>query len=160
MKRPYTGNKTGVATGVNPALTVFINQMIKRFPLLWDNGSFGVRMMRGSTESLSVHATGRAVDLSYRNMKDGKRGGEGGRKQAMLAADFAVTHATAIGLECILDYFPMPHGRGWRCDRDAWQIYKKPEIHGAPMGDWLHFEIDPKITVDEMRAALVIFDEA
>jgi hypothetical protein len=47
-------------------------------------------------------------------------------------------------LQCILDYFPEPHGRAWRCDRYAWQKYDKPTIHGAPGGDWFHIEITPQ----------------
>jgi ankyrin repeat protein len=58
-------------------------------------------------------------------------------------------------LKFILDYFPIPHGRGWRCDRSAWSVYTKEEIHGAPMGDWIHFELSPKMADDAeaMRAA-------
>jgi hypothetical protein len=47
-----------------------------------------------------------------------------------------------------LDYFPQPHGRGWRCDRAAWQDYKTKAITGAPGGDWLHIEIGPKFADD------------
>ena len=93
---------------------------------------------------MSVHATGRAVDLSYRHMPKQNRGiAEGGRKQAMEAIKFVVKNADAFGVEAIFDYFPMPHGRGWRCDRQSWSIYTKKTISGAPMGDWLHFEISP-----------------
>ena len=114
--------------------------------------------MRGKQGSLSVHATGRACDLSYRFMPKEKRGiKEGGRKQAMEAIDFVVKNADAFGLEAILDYFPMPHGRGWRCDRGGWSIYTKATIHGAPMGDWVHFEVSPLLADDPeaMREAFV-----
>lgn len=136
----------------HPALRVFVTEMCKRFPALWDNGTFGNRPMRGSTTELSVHATGRACDLSYRYMKT-KGIKEGGRKQAMKACEYLVRNADAFGLEMILDYFPMPHGRGWRCDTGAWKVYLKPTIHGAPMGDWLHCEIDGKLTAEQMKAA-------
>lgn len=143
MKRPYTGNKDGLAAGERKGLRVFINQIEKLYPALWNNGSFVNRSMRGK-QSLSVHATGRAVDMSFRYLAKEKRGvAEGGRKQAMEAIDFVVKNADAFGLEAILDYFPIPHGRGWRCDRSSWSVYTKPEIHGAPMGDWVHFEISP-----------------
>jgi len=156
MKRPYTGNKDGLAEGERKGLKVFITELTKLYPALWNNGSFVNRSMRGKKDSLSVHATGRAVDLSFRYMAKEKRGiPEGGRKQAMEAIDFVVKNADAFGLECILDYFPMPHGRGWRCDRASWNIYTKPEIHGAPMGDWVHFEISPAMAdnPDAMREA-------
>ena len=156
MIRPYTGNKDGLGTGERKGLTVFIKELCKRYPALWNNGSFVNRSMRGKQGVLSVHATGRAVDLSFKYMVKEKRGiAEGGRKQAMEAMDFVVKHADEFGLECILDYFPIPHGRGWRCDRSAWQVYTKSEIHGAPMGDWIHFEISPAMSdnPDAMREA-------
>jgi hypothetical protein len=160
MIRNYTGNKDGLGTGERKGLTVFIKELCKRYPALWNNGSFVNRSMRGSS-AMSVHATGRAVDLSFRfvpNHKDAsntKGIKEGGRKQAMEAMDFVVKHADAFGLECILDYFPIPHGRGWRCDRSSWKVYTKSEIHGSPMGDWVHFELSPKMAddADGMRQA-------
>lgn len=156
MKRTYTGNSDGLALGERKGLKVFIDELTKLYPALWNNGSFVNRSMRGKKDSLSVHATGRAVDLSYRFMAKEKRGiFEGGRKNAMEAIDFVVKNADAFGLEAILDYFPMPHGRGWRCDRGGWSIYTKATIHGAPMGDWTHFEISPALSdnPDAMRAA-------
>lgn len=160
MKRPYTGNKDGLAEGERKGLKVFIIELTKLYPALWNNGSFVNRSMRGKKDSLSVHATGRAVDLSFRYMAKENRGiPEGGRKQAMEAIDFVVKNADAFGLEAILDYYPMPHGRGWRCDRASWNIYTKPEIHGAPMGDWVHFEISPALA-DNPEAMRQAFAQA
>jgi len=161
MKRPYTGNNDGLALGERKGLKVFYTELTKLYPSLWNNGSFVNRSMRGKQGVLSTHATGRAVDLSFRFMPNHKDSSntkgikEGGRKQAMQAMDFVVNHADAFGLECILDYYPIPHGRGWRCDRSSWQIYTKPEIHGAPMGDWIHFELSPAMAdnADAMRQA-------
>jgi hypothetical protein len=105
----------------------------------WNNGSYGVRPMRGS-ENLSVHATGRAVDLSF--LKTDKQP-TANRKGMVAFMDIVTANANALGLECILDYFPQSFGRGWRCDRQAWKKYTKQEIHGAPAGSWCHFEITP-----------------
>jgi hypothetical protein len=61
MKRHYTGNKDGAATGLRPGMRVFIREVIKLSNgALWNNGDFGVRNMR-SKSSLSVHSTGRAA---------------------------------------------------------------------------------------------------
>jgi hypothetical protein len=49
--------------------------------------------------------------------------------------------ADALGIEAVFDYYPKPHGRGWKCDRAAWQVYDKPAFSGAPGGDWVHIEI-------------------
>lgn len=141
MKRPYTGNRDGAAKGLRPGMKVFINEVIKLSNgALWNNGDFGIRNMRNK-ESLSVHATGRAVDLSYR-LVDGK-GVKNGRREAVRICKILTEHADLIGLEAILDYFPKPHGRGWQCSRDAWSAYKQHVISGAPSGDWIHLEISP-----------------
>jgi hypothetical protein len=154
MKRPYTGNKDGAATGEHPQLTALMNQLFKAYPkAIWNNGSWGVRNMRGK-EALSVHATGRACDISWRNMGDGKRGvAKGGRKYAMAAMDYLVKNADALGVEMIIDYFPAPHGRAAKCDRNmAWQKYTKPTVSGAPAGDWFHLEVDGKKSSEEIKA--------
>jgi hypothetical protein len=157
MKRPYTGNKDGAATGEHPQLTALMKELFKAYPkALWNNGSWGVRNMRGK-EALSVHATGRACDISWRNMGDGKRGvAKGGRKYATEAMDYLVKHADALGIEMIIDYFPAPHGRASKCDRNmAWQKYDKETVHGAPNGDWFHVEVDGKKSSEEIKAVFV-----
>ena len=142
-KRPYTGNKDGVAKGLRPGMKVFIEEVIKLSNgALWNNGDFGVRQMRGK-EELSVHATGRAVDLSFRNMRDGKRGRPNGRYEAVRVMKILEANADALGLEAILDYFPKPWGRAWMCSRGGWSKYKKETIKGAPSGDWIHLEVSP-----------------
>jgi hypothetical protein len=131
-------------------MKVFIDEVIKLSNgALWNNGDFGVRTMRGK-ESLSVHATGRAVDLSYRHMPP-KKGVKNGRREAIRVMNILTKNAELLGLEAILDYFPKPHGRGWRCDRNAWSSYKKQEITGAPGGDWIHCEISPAMADDASK---------
>lgn len=144
MKRHYTGNKDGAAKGLRPGMKVFIDEVIKLGNgAFWNNGDFGVRPMRGK-EILSVHATGRAVDFSYRNMGKGK-GVPNGRREAVRMCKLLVENADLLGLEALFDYFPVPHGRAWMCDRDAWLKYKTHTISGAPKGDWLHVEISPEM---------------
>lgn len=143
MKRVYTGNKDGAANGLRPGTKVFIDEVIKLGNgALWNNGDFGVRNMRGK-ESLSVHATGRAVDLSYRKMGD--KGVKNGRREAVRMCKLLVTNADILGLEALFDYFPRPWGRAWMCNRDAWVSYKRETLHLAPGGDWLHAEISPEM---------------
>ena len=157
MKRAYTGNKDGAAAGEHPQLTALMKELFNAYPkALWNNGSFGVRNMRNK-EALSVHATGRACDISWRNMGDGKRGvAKGGRKYAMSAMDYLVKNADALGVELIIDYFPAPYGRAARCDRDmAWQKYTKATVSGAPSGDWFHLEVDGKKSSEQVKAVFV-----
>jgi hypothetical protein len=138
--RPYTGNSDGAAAGPIPGMDEFIRQCIKYGGgAFWNNGSYGIRDMRGST-NLSVHATGRAVDLSYR---PSEKQPTANRKGAIAFLNIVIANANELGVEQVLDYFPKAFGRGWRCDRQAWKSYSKPEIHGAPGGDWLHVEVSP-----------------
>jgi len=157
VKRQYTGNKDGAAKGLRPGMKVFIEEVIKLGTgAFWNNGDFGVRNMRGK-ESLSVHATGRACDFSYRNMGNGK-GVPNGRREAVAMCKLLVDNADLLGLEALFDYFPAPFGRAWMCDRDAWSKYKKATISGAPKGDWLHVEISPEMAENSLyvREAFVV----
>jgi hypothetical protein len=153
-KRPYTGNKDGEAKGLRPGMKVFINETIKLSNgALWNNGDFGVRPMRGK-ESMSVHGTGRAVDLSFRHMPP-KKGIKNGRLEALRVLKIIIANADALGLEAAFDYIVKPHGRAWMCDRNAWSNYKKETIHGGGSGDWLHFEVSPEMadSAEKMRQA-------
>jgi len=141
--KPYTGNSDGASDGPRAGMDEWIRQAIKYGGgAFWNNGSWGVRNMRNSETSLSVHATGRAVDLSYRPSEQHP---DANRKGAIAFINIVLANANALGVECVLDYFPKAFGRGWRCDRQAWKSYSKPEIHGAPGGDWLHVEINPQM---------------
>lgn len=143
-KRPYTGNRDGAAKGLRPGMKVWIQEVIDLSgDVLWNNGDFGIRNMR-SKESLSVHATGRACDLSYRGKK-------GGRRTAVEVMRVLVRYSDEIGLEAILDYFPKPHGRGYRCDRGGWSRYRTHTITGAPGGDWIHCEVSPEFADSPMK---------
>jgi len=139
--RQYTGNTDGAAPKKRAGMDAFIKEMIWAGQgAIWDNGSYGIRPMRGS-EALSVHATGRAVDLSYRPSEKRKLAN---RKDALALINKIVPIANDLGIEMIIDYLPQPFGRAWRCDRQAWSKYSKPTVHGAPGGDWFHMEITPQ----------------
>ena len=139
--RPYTGNTDGASPKRRAGMDAFIKEVIWLAQgALWDNGSYGVRNMRGK-ETLSVHATGRAVDLSYRPSASKKLAN---RKDALEAIEKLCANANDLGIEMIIDYFPQPFGRAWKCDRQAWSKYSKPTVTGAPGGDWFHIEITPQ----------------
>jgi hypothetical protein len=53
-----------------------------------------------------------------------------------------------LGLEIVIDYQPIPHGRAWRCDRNEWRDYKTRTVAGAPGGDWFHIEISNEFADD------------
>jgi len=140
--RPYLGNADGPSAGPRAGMNEFIKQVIYHSNgALWNNGSYGRRDMKGKPGSLSVHATGRALDLSYRGSA---RRPNASRKAAMPTIQKLVQNANELGIEMIIDYMPKPFGRAWRCDRQAWKKYSKPTIKGAPGGDWFHIEITPQ----------------
>jgi hypothetical protein len=94
------------------------------------------------------------MDLSYRymvNVKDASntKGIPNGRQVSKAFVEILVANANTFGIECVLDYFPKPFGRGWRCDRQAWENYKTETIHGAPGGDWWHIELSPAMADSE-----------
>ncbi len=151
--RPYTGYD-GDGNGVTPGLAMFIREAEKRTGgALWNNGAFGIRPMRNKTIP-SVHSTGRAVDLSYRKMPN--KGVSRGREISEHFFDVVTANANAIGIELVIDYYPQPFGRAWRCDRQAWKEYAHPTVAGAPGGDWWHVEISPAASRDPERVKTAI----
>ena len=97
--------------------------------------------MKGKPGTMSVHATGRAVDLSYRKTEKYTKAN---RKAALAFINAVALNANDLGVQMIIDYFPKEFGRAWRCDRQAWLKYSKPTVSGAPGGDWFHIEITPQ----------------
>lgn len=141
FSRPYTGFD-GIAPGIKGGLQQWIIEARRASNnALWNNGAYGVREMRGKKD-MSVHATGRAVDLSYRKRAHHPNN-PSGRAATLDWLDRVILHANTLGLEMLIDYFPAPHGRAWRCDRQAWLNYKTKTVSGAPGGDWYHIEISP-----------------
>ena len=140
----YIGNADGASAKPRPGMDEWIRQAVKYANgSLWNNGSWGQRDMRGKPGTLSVHATGRAWDASYRNMPD-DRGKPNGRQLSKVFIDACVANANVLGIQMVIDYFT-GFGRAWRCDRMDWQVYQKETVHGAPGGDWWHIEITPKM---------------
>jgi hypothetical protein len=154
-KAPYTGFD-GVAAGITPGLQILIRRLERETQKgLWNNGAWGVRDIKGQPGKKSVHSTGRAVDMSIRNMPD-DRGKPNYRNQALIVIQTLIANADDIGLELIIDYFPHPYGRAWRCDRARWRKYDHRTVAGAPGGQWFHIEISPDMAQDPegMKLAL------
>jgi len=154
--RKYTGTKDGISKGPRKGMLEFIKQTdTLTNGALWNNGHWVVRPVKGTGVAgpLSVHATGRAVDLSYRKMPN--KGRVNGRKRAEEYMELLVANNRLLGIELILDYMPAG-GRGWRCDRLAWQNYTPPGLTGSPNGDWLHVEISPRMA-DSPQAVIAAF---
>jgi hypothetical protein len=139
MTRKYTGwdrNATGKRAGLEQLVDSIEAWTNKG---LWNNGTWGIRNKRGK-QTPSVHATGRAADLSWRDMG---RKGCGDYNVACQVMDFLYEHRDELLIEAIFDYYPEPYGRGWKCDRDEWTNYSSRAFSGSPGGDWVHVEIAP-----------------
>jgi hypothetical protein len=144
MSNTYTGNRDGDSGKARPGLLEFVKTVEQITDgALWNNGTYVKRDMRGKPGTMSVHSTGRAVDLSYRKM--GKKGRRNGREIGKWLCMLLATHSETLGVECVLDYYPKPWGRGYRWDRDKWLRYTVKTLGGAPMGDWLHVELAPRM---------------
>jgi len=141
--RPYTGTTDGIGKGKRAGTEAFIYAIQEASDGgFWVNGSFGIRMIRGSATRISVHSTGRAADISRR--KYGRHRGES-RANMIALCDWLTAVADEIGLEYLADYEHKPAGRGWKCSReDHWREYGKGVIKFGGSGDWLHIELDPE----------------
>jgi hypothetical protein len=142
--RPYTGFDA-IAPGILGGTAQWIIEARRTSGnLVHSLGAYGVRDMRGPGKKgkTSVHATGRAWDCGF-SRKAGYNDGNFGRPKFLPWLDRIVANANTLGVELILDYFPRPHGRGWKCTRQEWEDYTRPTIGGAPGGRWVHIELTP-----------------
>jgi hypothetical protein len=139
----YTGTSDGISKGKRKGTEAFVKHvslLSKRN--LWNNGTWGVRQIKGKSKYLSVHSTGRAMDLSWRGKS---------RKEANKVIEMIVANADKLGVEMVLDYFPKPYGRGYKCTRKRWMKYTKATLGGAPNGDWYHLELSPEFADDPKK---------
>lgn len=150
MSRKYTGwdrNSNGKRAGLEKLVQLISAETGKN---LWNNGTWLVRNKRGKN-SWSVHGTGRACDISWRNM--GERKGSGRYADAQKMMDFLVANADLLDIEAVFDYYPEPYGRGWKCDRNEWRVYDRRAFSGSPGGDWFHVEIGNRLADDSTAMA-------
>lgn len=141
----YTGLADWPARKASPGILELARLWHETTPTWWNNGTYGIRPTR-SGRSQSVHGTGRALDMSRRP----KTGGYGPRSDVEAWAELLATFSDVLGIELITDYGHKPHGRTWRCDRDAWKDAAPGTLSGGGTvwGDWLHVEINPAMAAD------------
>ena len=162
--RKYTGNSDGVSkTGLRPGTKKFMDLAIKEFGVT-NLGGFVNRTMnnplakKGDPKWLSVHATGRACDLGYKD-----------RKKAIRLWKFMLENSKAMGLEEAHDYAydedktdkEPGWGRGYRCSRGegtdpaSVKVYNSKENAGSKGGRWFHFELSPEMADDPAKVQAV-----
>ncbi len=102
---------------------------------LWNNGSWIIRDVKGKPGTISNHAKGVAVDLSYRLVANvvGKSIYMGRQRSHKYMVKL-LENADTLGIELVIDY---AMNRSWKCDRGTW-------IAGNfTAGDWWHVEVNP-----------------
>ena len=128
MTRPYPYYPAKAAPGKLAGTEKLVELCGRRWKTK-NLGTWVVRDMRGKPGVLSVHATGRAMDIGYTDRKD-----------VMAAIRWFVTYNTALGVTLINDYQFGQYGRTWMCDRQDWKIHQS-DVLGS-RGNWFHVELD------------------
>lgn len=166
MTRRYTGNKDGDHGQARPGTLELLRLCEKRgFRNL---GTYQNRRMNNfqaaaepdNPKWLSVHATGRAVDLGYTN-----------RAAAIAFWNFLIANTRELGIEAIHDYayrWPKQNpkdkrawGAGYRCDRGEGlagiKIFTATDNAGTPGGRWIHVELNPAMadSAEKFREAWI-----
>lgn len=153
MARRYTGNTDGNAGRTLPGTRELFRLASKRWQFV-NLGLYQNRRMNNpradrdplNPKYLSVHATGRAVDMGYRS-----------RRAAVQCWEFLVTNSAALQIEEVHDYaYRWPNqdpadktawGAGYRCSRGEGlagvRIFTARNNAGTPGGRWLHVELSP-----------------
>ena len=94
-----------------------------------------IRDIKNKPGTISNHAKGVAVDLSYRLVAN--EVGKSiymGRQRSLPYIIKLLENADTLGIELVIDYALR---RSWKCDRGTW-------IAGTfQTGDWYHIEVNP-----------------
>lgn len=166
MPRPYTGNKDGDHGGPREGTLELLRLARKRG--FTNKGHYSNRRMNNAQAAadptnpkfLSVHATGRAIDLGYTN-----------RAAALAFWNFLIANTAELGIEAIHDYAyrwpkqdrrdPRAWGAGYRCSRgeglQGIKIFTAKDNAGSPGARHIHIELSPAMADDKalFRAAWV-----
>jgi len=161
MPKPYTAANAPVVDGPLPGMTAWVECATKYSGgALWNNGTYVKRDIRGKPGQISNHAKGIAADLSYRYMPASNKGVPNGRIKSLEFIKECLRNYDTLGVMLVIDYWPDPFGRSWRCDRavdsqhalpnhaEAWRKAGIKTFTGAPGGDWWHVEIAPDMAND------------
>lgn len=113
-------------------------------------GGFNNRPIQsGSSKGkLSVHATGRAIDIAYPKT-------EYGRHQAIQVWVWLLQNTKALGIEAMHDYAHGKYGQGYRCDRGEGCAgvveFTRTRNAGSIGGNWIHIELSPRMARSRRR---------
>jgi hypothetical protein len=141
MTRPYTITQQPVVKAALAGTTEWAKLCCKHSNnSLWNNGTWVMRDVRNRPGTISNHARGLAMDLSYRWLAQKQRGVQDGRKVSLAFIVKCLENADHLGIQLVIDYALQ---RSWKCDRGTWQ-----PLPSVEQGDWYHIEIDPHVAND------------
>jgi hypothetical protein len=131
---PYTGagpwiGESGCSDGLKPGAAKLRDYIYTYFPQTYQIGGFSCRAIVGNSSSMSVHATGRALDIMIPTI-----GGEANNSLGDPIGNWLIENAETIGIQFIIwDNWT------WRADRSA----PKDRSYGGahPHHDHLHVEL-------------------
>jgi hypothetical protein len=138
---PYTGNSDANPKGKATEQAIKFAQIMHDRWGFTNLGIYAYRPMRGSG-NLSVHATGRAVDLGYKPSF---------QPRVSEICDWLADNYLTLGIEEVHQYSweGSDWGRGFRCCRDGkpgWKTWTAEANGGTPGGKWIHVELAPTQT--------------
>ena len=141
MTKPYIVTKQPVVTKALMGTSEWARQATVRSDgSLWNNGTWVVRDVRNRPGTISNHARGLAMDLSYRWLAQKKLGMQDGRKVSLAFIVKCLENANHLGIQLVIDYALQ---RSWKCDRGTWQ-----PLPSVEQGDWYHIEVEPRLAHD------------
>lgn len=115
-------------------ITRVADLMQRRYKGTRNLGTYVNRDIRGKPGQKSVHATGYALDLGYKD-----------EAQAREIWDYLLEHSAQLGICEVHWYTYGSHGAGYRCSRGEGKkgvkIFTATDNAG-PGGSWLHIEVD------------------
>lgn len=126
---PWIG-ESGCSGGITPGAEIVRTYLYAHFPQIESIGGYDCRPIVGDDSSMSVHGTGRALDLMIP-----LDGGDADNDLGDPAGNFLVENAQAIGIQYVIwDRW------SWRADRD---VGAKGKSYGGanPHIDHLHIEL-------------------
>ncbi len=126
---PWVGS-SGCYGNLSPGAGEMREFLYQAFPALWHIGGYACRSIRGNDSVMSVHATGRALDLHV-NLE----GGDADNGSGDPVGNWLIVHAEEIGIQYII----------W--DQWTWGAHRDPgskdRAYGgqSPHKDHLHIEL-------------------
>lgn len=128
---PYTGAPSSCSGTFKPGTRELAEFLKRSFSGATSYGGYACRANTANTSQLSVHASGRAIDLFVP-----LSGGAADNDLGDPIANYLIKHAVAIGIEYVI----------W--DRTSWGAHRAPPKHREytgphPHHDHLHIEVSP-----------------